>query len=1451
MTAESALQSFHPVVARWFSQHVGTPSAVQAAAWPRIAAGEATLIAAPTGSGKTLAAFLAAINELLQQGLQGQLAQTTQVLYISPLKALSNDIHRNLQLPLNGIRDQLLESGLADVPIQAAVRTGDTTASERQRMIRQPPHLLVTTPESLYVLLTSASGREMLHTVRTVIVDEIHALAGNKRGAHLMLSLERLNALCVAQQQREPTRIGISATQKPIETMAQYLMGARSTPCNIVDIGHHRERDLALELTSSPLSAVMANEVWDEIYTRLTDLIAQHRTTLIFVNTRRLAERVAHHLAERLGEVAVTAHHGSLSRKHRLNAEQRLKDGQLRALVATASLELGIDIGEVDLVCQLGSPRGIATLLQRVGRSGHRLDATPKGRLLPLSREELLECVALLDAIQRDELDTLIIPAQPLDVLAQQLVAEVAAAEWNATQLYDCYRRAWPYRDLTRADFDAVVQMLAEGYSTRRGRRGAYLFHDRVHDQLRARRGARLTALTNGGAIPDQFDYDVILQPEGSFIGSLNEDFAFESLPGDIFQLGNTSYRIQKIEQGRVYVEDAHGQPPNIPFWFGEAPGRTVELSEAVSQLLARMNQQLPLGRDAAQQHLREQLNISSSAAEQLGEYLESSRLALGVLPTHDDIVLERFFDDTGDMHLIIHSTYGTRVNRAWGLALRKRFCRKFNFELQAAATDNHIILSLGPTHSFPLEEVVNYLHPNSLREVLIQALLAAPMFNTRWRWNCNVSLAVLRQRNGKRVPAQFQRSDAEDLVALVFPDQLACLENIAGDRQVPDHPLVQQTLRDCLHDTMDIDGLEALYRRLQSGDVRVHCCDLTAPSPLASEIINARPYAFLDDGAAEERRTLNIRQPQLDIETSSQLRHLDPAIIAQELQDRWPQASTTDELHDVLVTLGFLTRTEMQATPSWIALFELLQQQRRASTVPISNHNVIYVASERLNELQTIIRSPLTPTLSPRERGSISAQGVIPPLPQGEGGGEGRSSAENLENILRSRLETLGPVTTQQLAESLALTEPHVQAALLALEQQGFVFRGQFLDAGSATQWCERHLLARLHRQHLQHKRQRVQTVSPQQYMRFLFDWHHLSQPRQGVEALHATLEQLEGFALPAKVWEDDVLPMRVQPYLPFELDQLCNSGRLHWQRIPAGNSTTRKRSILRTTPIAFFQRRHIAPWQNLFAANAAELGSAAESVLGLLQQRGALFFDELLQDSGLLRTQLEDALAELVANARITADNLIGLRALMTRNHPRWRRLAGTHRPRLGIGLMEDAGRWSPLHTRVTPDTNSAAYVARVLLKRYGVVFRKVIERETLLPSWRELLYELRRLEAREEILGGRFVSGFSGEQFALPEAAIALQALRSRGDDKQIYTLNATDPLNLSGIITPGERISAKAGAHILYRNGLPIAVSDHGELTPLTALSDQELWEARNQMVRKHKRANYHADPIQPM
>ena len=822
------LTPFHPVVAHWFNANFDAPSDVQRQAWPAIRAGESTLIAAPTGSGKTLAAFLAAIDQLVQQGLKSPLPDETRILYVSPLKALSNDIHKNLELPLDGIRFALLECGLPDVAIRAKTRTGDTSAAERTAMKRHPPHILVTTPESLYILLTSTSGREMLGSVRSVIVDEIHALAGNKRGAHLSLSLERLAQLTATP----PVRIGLSATQKPVELMAQFLNGNQSTHCTIIDTGHKRQRDLEIEVTGSPLEAVMATEVWGEIYNRLEQLIEQHRTTLIFVNTRRLAERASAALAERLGEEYVTAHHGSLAKEHRLAAEQRLKQGTLKALVATASLELGIDIGDVDLVCQLGSPHAISTFLQRVGRSGHSLGATPKGRLFPLSRDDLVECTAMLSAIQQDLLDHISIPEHPLDVLAQQIVAEIACREWHENDLYQAFSVAWPYRELTHEQFMAVVKMLSDGFHTRRGRRGAYLHRDAVHGMLRPRKGARLTALINGGAIPDQFDYDVILQPEGIFVGTLNEDFAFESLPGDIFQLGNSSYRMLKIEQGRVYVEDAHGQPPNIPFWFGEAPGRSDELSLAVSNLRTTLDARLEQGQDAAYHYLKDEIQLVHAAAEQLVQYLAAAKAALTVLPTQQHIVFERFFDETGDMHFVIHSAFGSRINRAWGLALRKRFCRRFNFELQAAASEDTIVLSLGPTHSFPLEEPVKYLKAATVKDVLIQALLAAPMFPTRWRWVANTALAVPRNRAGKKVPAYFQRNDAEDLIAVIFPDQLACQENIAGDREIPDHPLVNQTLSDCLHELMDIDGLERLVDRYRTGNDHHNSPGLSQPFP-------------------------------------------------------------------------------------------------------------------------------------------------------------------------------------------------------------------------------------------------------------------------------------------------------------------------------------------------------------------------------------------------------------------------------------------------------------------------------------------------------------------------------------------------------------------------------------------------------------------------------------------
>jgi ATP-dependent Lhr-like helicase len=1436
------LSDFHPAVAGWFSARFGAPTPVQAGAWPAILAGRHTLLAAPTGSGKTLAAFLAAIDALLKEGLACHgLPDETRVLYVSPLKALSNDIRKNLVEPLAGIQARL--TVFDQVEIRTAVRTGDTTQVERARMRRTPPHILVTTPESLFILLTSASGRAMLATVRTVIVDELHAVADTKRGAHLALSLERLAALCA----QEPVRIGISATQKPMERMAEFLVGNRAPnaagACAIVDAGFTRRRDLAIELPASPLAPVMANEVWAEIYDRLAELVREHRTTLIFVNTRRLAERAARHLADRLGEDAVTAHHGSLARDHRLDAEERLKAGKLQVLVATASLELGIDIGDVDLVCQIASPKSIATLLQRVGRSGHGVDRLPKGRLFPVSRDDLVECVALLDAVRREELDAIQLQGPSLDALAQQLVAEVAMGEWTCDGLYTLVRRAWPYRDLTRERFDAVVQTLADGYNTARGRRAAHLHYDAVNQRLRARPGARLTAITNGGTIPDQFDYDVVLLPESLPIGSLNEDFAFESIPGDIFQLGNTSYRVRKIETGRVYVEDAHGQPPNIPFWFGESPGRTDELSLAVSRLRTEVDLRLADGEPAVRAWLETTLGLPAPASEQLTTYLASARAALGVLPTRRTLIFERFFDEVGDTHLVIHSPLGSRLNRAWGLALRKRFCRQFNFELQAAALEDSIVLSLGPTHSFPLEEIQSYLRAETVRDVLTQAILQAPMFPTRWRWVATTALAIRRYRNGRKVPPQFQRSDSDDLLALVFPDQVACAENLAGDREVPDHPLVQQALHDCLHELMDVDGLEALLKEVALGNVEVLTRELTTPSPLAQEIISARPYAFLDDAPAEERRTRAIRTRNLlDPEEAATIGRLDPEAIRQVCLEAWPEARTPDELHDGLTLAGFLTIPELQPADRlpWAALLAPLLADRRATVVAVPGGHPLWVSAERLAQLQLVC-----PNLQ-----------AEPPIDAAHAGrrSEAGSREQSLRDLLRSRLETLGPVTATVLAAPLGVPVADAEIALLALEVEGQAMRGRFRTPAPAEEWCDRRLLARIHRYTLKALRRGVEPVSPAAYMRFLFRWHQLGEdqvtgPDGFRTALPGVLGRLVGFPVPAAAWEGSVLPARLREFQPAALDQVLAGGEFLWVRPVAEGACPQRLGPIRTTPILFLERRQLEVWQSLLPGASASGASvarvprslAAARIEETLQKHGAVFFVDLLRVSGLERNAAEAGLRELIAGGLVSGDGYAGLRTLLLpaaqRRAPEWRRSVSADLP----------GRWSLVMPQPAPVPVGGAvaklrraaveHVALVLLDRYGVVFRSVLQREAaFLPPWRELAHAWRRLEARGKIRGGRFVAGFGGEQFALPEALDRLRGARHAGNQDAQVILSAADPLNLTGIVTPGNRVPSVLRNRVLYRNGVPVAAWVGGEFVWAGTPDAQGEWAARNSLAR---------------
>ena len=1454
---------FHPAVAAWLAKSFAAPTEAQARAWPGIQAGRDVLIAAPTGSGKTLAAFLAAIDALVRQGVQHPLPDETFVVYVSPLKALSNDIRRNLEVPLAGIRAELASLGSPDVDIRTLVRTGDTPQPERARMRKRPPHIVVTTPESLYVLLGSESGRAMLATTRTVIVDEIHALAANKRGSHLALSLARLQALTA----HRVTRIGLSATQRPIEEVARFLVGSApgaetvragtqastsgTSDANgsgsgplIIDTGHVRPRDLALEVPSSPLEAVMSNEVWLQVYARLADLIAQHRTTLVFVNTRRMSERVTRHLSELLGAAHVMAHHGSMAKELRLAAEARLKGGDLKALVATASLELGIDIGDVDLVCQIGSPRSISTFLQRAGRASHTVHGVPKARLFPLSRDELVECTALLDAVRRGELDRLAIRAKPLDVLAQQIVAEVAARDWPERGLYEMLTRAYPYATLEYAEYLDVVRTLADGYTTRQGPRGAWLHRDAVNGMLRARRGARMTALTSGGAIPDTADYDVILEPAGQMVGTVNEDFAVESLAGDVFQLGNTSYRIRRIEAGRVRVEDAQGQAPNIPFWLGEAPARSDELSLAVSRLRSELfasgRAGAAPGEAAPGIAPHDASGMQTAAASQLVDYLAGARSILGTLPTQDTIVLERFFDESGGMQLVIHAPFGSRINRAWGLALRKRFCVKFNFELQAAATEDAIVLSLSTSHSFALADVARYLHSNTVRAVLVQAMLAAPMFTARWRWIANTSLALPRFRGGKKVPAPLQRMRADDLMAAVFPDQIACADNIVGEREIPDHPLVRQVVHDCLHEAMDIDGLERLLRRIERGEVEIVARDLPAPSPLAMEILNARPYAYLDDAPLEERRTQAVMARRwADDDASGKLGELDAAAIERVRVEAWPEATRPDEMHAALLALGFVTDAEARAHDEWREFLEALALDRRAAAIELAGEHRVFVAAERLPQFDALY--PLaahTPSIA------APAEYAARTWPRDEA----------LAELVRSRLQALGPVTAGAIADSFALPVSEIEAALARLAGEGVAMQGSYTPGAASHEWCDRTLLARIHRYTIKRLRQEIEPVSTQDFVRFLFRWQHVAPDdvRQGPDALDAIIGQLQGFEAPAAAWESEILPARLSDYEFTWLDDLCLSGRAVWARLtPSSGGAT---SVIRTTPVTLLPRRSAATW--IAAApkgdeHAAAAGPRAQAVEAFLRAHGASFYDEIVEGVHLLRTQVEDALAELVALGRVTSDSFAGLRALLTPSSKRKRLGGGKRHRRTALFGIEDAGRWS-LARRAPPPSPAATvqgwtrsepaqaiveHVAHALLRRYGVVSWRILEREAAwLPPWRELSRVLRRLEARGDIRGGRFVASITGEQFALPEALALLRETRRTPATAHFVSISASDPLNVVGTLLPGTRIPAITGNRVLYRDGVAVAALIAGEVRTLVPLEQADMRAAEHALIR---------------
>ncbi len=1442
-----SLSQFHPVVREWFEGRFHQPTEAQAQGWSAVSQGRHTLIAAPTGSGKTLAAFLTCIDRLVRQGLEGELPDSTQVVYVSPLKALSNDIQKNLTGPLEEISqlaarryDQgqpcldLYSEGADSFPeIRIGLRTGDTPQSERQKMAKKPPHILITTPESLYILLTSGSGRRALKGVDTLILDEIHAVADDKRGSHLSLSVERLCAL----SEKSVVRIGLSATQRPIEEIARLLVGndnidATGTPaCTIVDTGHAREIDLALQLPEQELGPIASHELWGETLDAIAGLAQEHETTLVFVNTRRLVERVSHQLSARLGEEAVVAHHGSLSREIRLDAEQKLKTGQVKVCVATASLELGIDIGDVDLVCQIGSPRSIGVLLQRVGRSGHSVGGKPKGRLFPLTRDELVECAGLCRAVRRRNLDALSVPPWPLDVLAQQVVASCAQEGWSEEELFRLFQRAYPYANLPRAKFDQTVEMLSEGFSHRLGRSAAYLHRDKVNGVIKGRRGAPLAAMTSGGAIPENADYDVIADPEDTFVGTVNEDFAIESLKGDIFLLGNTAWKIRRVESGRVRVEDAHGQPPTIPFWLGEAPGRTTELSDEISELREGVDRLLP-NTEAAQQWVASESGVHDEASRQLVAYIEEGKRVLGVTPSKNRVVAERFFDESGGMQLVIHAPFGAQINRAWGMALRKRICRSFDFELQAVATDDGLNFSLSPGLSMPVSDIFTYLKSSSFEEVLTQALLQAPTFGTRWRWNATRALAILRHTGGKKVPPPLQRMRSDDLLAAVFPAQVACQDNAPnGDIEIPEHPLVFETLRDCLTEASDLDGCRGVLSAIEAGEIEVFGRDTVQPSVFSHQILNAMPYAFLDDAPLEERRARAVPLRRALPEDSRDLGRLDQEAVREESDNAWPRIRDEDELHDALLTLGVLPegppgleRPMLQGLPLWSWL-ERLADSGRAYRISTTSGLAGWVAAERTE----VVR---------RAYDWLSVR----PTPVGthlfERNPEDISREEAILRIVRGWVECSGPFSVPEMASALALSEDDVAYAITRLENEGVVLRGSYREGVEHEEFCDRRILARIHRSTIDSLRSRVEPVSAATFLRFLLHWQHVAPESRlhGEGGLLTVIEKLQGFEVAAGALEEEVIGNRIADYSAIMLDRLGLTGEAVWGRFSARENGTGagssgsggRSSFSRFTPVSLALRESLDWLLPESSVDTAALTGAAGEALEYMTRRGASFISDIAAATKRLPSDVEEGLWFLAAAGIATTDGAEALR----------QRLRGTKRPRRAQGARKGnrhgrrgVSRWWLLEA-VDPVEDRTEAIARQLLLRYGLLFPELLARESLPVRWRDMARVLRRLEARGEIRGGRFVSGFIGEQFALPEAADSLRSWKDREPDNLIVPVSACDPLNLSGILTPGPRVAATPGNRLALLSGVPLAAWEAGDFVILASAPAESVAQARN-------------------
>ncbi len=1401
------MDRFSTAVQNWFGAEFPSPTAAQAQGWPAISEGHHTLLLAPTGSGKTLAAFLWALDRLAAEPPPPR-DQRCRVLYVSPLRALAVDVEKNLRGPIAGIRECARRLGDDFTEPVVALRTGDTSSRERAALVRTPPDILVTTPESLYLMLTSRA-RETLRSVRWVIVDEIHSVAPTKRGAHLALSLERLEAIA----HRPPQRIGLSATQRPLDEIARFLGGqtaAGPRPVTVVDAGIVKPLDLrvivpiddmadpaAADPPESP-SAEARNSIWPHVHPHLLSLILEHRTTIVFVNARRLAERLAARLNDLAGEDLVRAHHGSLAREQRLAIEDDLKAGRLRALVATSSLELGIDMGTVDLVVLAESPGTVARGIQRVGRAGHHVGEPSTGRIFPKFRGDLLETAAIVGRMLDGLVEETRYPRLPLDVLAQQIVAMVSVDEWRADDLYTSVRGAAGFADLSRDAFTAVLDLLSGLYPSDRfsGLRPRVVW-DRLGGTVRAQTGAHGVAVTSGGTIPDRGLFGVFL-PDGSRVGELDEEMVYERRLGEAFVLGASTWRIEEITANRVVVTPAPGAPAMVPFWKGGRPARPLELGRAVGALVRELRDAEP---EAAAARLRDELFLDERATQNLLRYLGDQAAATGAVPDDRTVVVERCRDEIGDWRVCILTPFGARVHAPWALAIEEHLQRS-GMNVPALWSDDGIVLRL-PDSLDDLATEALLPAPEEVEDLVVARLPATSLFSSHFRENAARALLLPRRRPGQRTPLWQQRQRSADLLA------------VAAEH--PSFPILLETMRECLSDVFDLAGLRELLTGVRSRRIHVVTVETPRASPFAQSLLLGwvAVYMYEGDAPVAERRAAALsldRGLLAELLGADELRELlDPAAIAElglQLQhlasDR--RARDVDALHDLLRDVGDLTDDEIAArcADDGAAWTDLLLEERRAIRVLIAGEQRVAAAED-----------------SARLRDGLGAS--IPPwLPEAFTGPAERA----LDDLVSRYARTHGPFTTAEVADRLGIATEVALGVLVLLEAEGRVVRGELRPEGLEREWCDEGVLRILRRRSLARLRKEVEPVDAPTLGRFLPAWHGIGAGRRGVDALIAAIEQIQGAAIPASVLERDVLSARVDGYQPAMLDELCSRGALVWVGAGTlGGDDGRVRLFFRDRA-----RLLCGPWGTTPAD--PPVGPLHDALREGLSARGASFWSDLVAMAGTADEEpLLGALWDLVWAGEVTNDTFAPLR--VPRRAGRSRRARRLTR----LGPPAGAGRWSlvaPLLEPAPSATEAAHALALQLLERHGVVTREAVRAEGVTGGFAGVYPVLRAAEEAGRARRGWFVAGLGAAQFALPGALERLRAERSPGAEVSTILLAATDPAQPYGAALPWPdtqgRPARAAGAYVVLAGGEPAVYLERGGRSLLTfpVARDDDAW-----------------------